>query len=175
MKKINHVETERLTIRAISSEDAEFILELYNSPKFIEFIGDRNIRTTKDAEQYITEKFLPQYEQLGFGNYLIIRKADGYKIGSVGIFEREGLDVHDIGFSFLPEFEGNGYGFESASKLLETIIQEFSLKKISAITTKTNFSSQKLIEKLGLKYKKIVTLPGDDLELLYYEISTGAI
>lgn len=175
MKKINHVETERLTIRAISSEDAEFILELYNSPKFIEFIGDRNIRTTKDAEQYITEKFLPQYELLGFGNYLIIRKADSYKIGSVGIFERDGLDVHDIGFSFLPEFEGNGYGFESASKLLETIIQEFSLKKISAITTKTNFSSQKLIEKLGLKYKKIVTLPGDDLELLYYEISTGAI
>lgn len=93
----------------------------------------------------------------------------------MGIFEREGLDVHDIGFSFLPEFEGNGYGFESASKLLETVVQEFSLKKVSAITTKTNFSSQKLIEKLGLKFRKLVTLPGDDVELLYYEISTGTV
>lgn len=175
MKKINHLETERLTMRPISSDDAEFILELYNSPKFIEFIGDRNIKNTEDASSYIIQKFLPQYEKLGFGNYLITRKSDEKKIGAVGIFEREGLDVHDIGFSFLPEFEGNGYGFESASKLLETVIQEFNLKKISAITTKTNFSSQKLIEKLGLKYKKIVTLPGDDVELLYYEISIEAI
>ena len=47
MKKINNLETERLTIRAISTEDAEFILELYNSPKFIEFIGDRNIKNTE--------------------------------------------------------------------------------------------------------------------------------
>lgn len=47
MKKINHLETERLTMRPISSDDAEFILELYNSPKFIEFIGDRNIKNTE--------------------------------------------------------------------------------------------------------------------------------
>ena len=175
MKKINHLETERLTMRPISSDDAEFILELYNSPKFIEFIGDRNINNTEDAANYIIQKFLPQYEKLGFGNYLITRKSDGKKIGSVGIFEREGLDVHDIGFSFLPEFEGNGYGFESASKLLETVVEGFSLKKISAITTKTNFSSQKLIEKLGLKFQKMVTLPDDDVELLYYETSIDTI
>lgn len=175
MKKLSHLETERLTMRPMSVEDVEFILELYNSPKFIEFIGDRNIKTTEDAANYITQKFLPQYERLGFGNYLIIRKTDNKKIGSVGIFEREGLDVHDIGFSFLPEFEGNGYGFESASKLLATAVEEFSLKKISAITTKTNFSSQKLIEKLGLKFQKMVTLPDDDVELLYYETSTENI
>ena len=175
MKKLSHLETERLTMCPMSVEDAEFILELYNSPKFIEFIGDRNIKTTEDAANYITQKFLPQYEKLGFGNYLIVRKTDNKKIGSVGIFEREGLDVHDIGFSFLPEFEGNGYGFESASKLLSTAVEEFSLKKISAITTKTNFSSQKLIEKLGLKFQKMVTLPDDDVELLYYETSTENI
>jgi len=175
MKKLSHLETERLTMRPMSVEDVEFILELYNSPKFIEFIGDRNIKTTEDAANYITQKFLPQYERLGFGNYLIIRKTDNKKIGSVGIFEREGLDVHDIGFSFLPEFEGNGYGFESASKLLSTAVEEFSLKKISAITSKENISSQKLIEKLGLKFQKMVTLPDDDVELLYYETSTENI
>ena len=175
MKKLTHLETERLTMRPMSAEDAEFILELYNSPKFIEFIGDRNIKTREDAEKYITEKFLLQHEKLGFGNYLIIRKSDGCKVGSVGIFEREGLDVHDIGFSFLPEYEGKGFGFESASELLATAVEEFKLKNISAITTKTNFSSQKLIEKLGLKFQKMVKLPNDDEELLYYEMSTENI
>lgn len=170
MDKIISMETERLLLKPISADDAGLILELYNSPKFIEFIGDRNIRTIEDAENYIVEKFLPQIERLGFGNYLIVRKSDGVKIGAVGIFEREGLDVHDLGFSFLPEFEGQGYGFESASKLLKTAFNEFGLKKISAITTQTNFSSQRLIEKLGLKYLKNVNLPNDDEELLYYEI-----
>ena len=72
MKKINHLETERLTMRPISSDDAEFILELYNSPNFIRFIGDRNIKSIQDAEQYILSKFLPQFERLGYGNFLIL-------------------------------------------------------------------------------------------------------
>ncbi|MBU8883810.1 GNAT family N-acetyltransferase [Kaistella sp. DKR-2] len=173
MKNIKNLETERLLLKPISTDDAGLILELYNSPRFIEFIGDRNIRTLEDAENYIVGKFLPQMERIGFGNYLIERKSDSMKIGAVGIFERDGLDVHDIGFSFLPEFEGQGYGFESASKLLATAFNEFGLKKISAITTKTNFSSQKLIERLGLKYIKTVRIPNDEEELLYYEIENA--
>ena len=163
-------ETERLTLNPMSIDDAELIFELYNSPNFIKYIGDRNIKTLEDAEDYIKNKFLPQIERLGYGNYLITRKEDGKKIGGVGIFERDGLEVHDIGFSFLPEFEGKGYGFESASKLLEIGFKEFGLKKISAITTKENISSQKLIEKLGLKFQKTVRLPDDEEELLYYEM-----
>lgn len=170
MKKTENIETERLILKTVSIDDAAFFLELYNSPRFIEFIGDRNIKTLKHAENYITEKFLPQIKRLGYGNYLIVRKSDGEKIGAVGIFEREGLDVSDIGFSFLPEYEGKGYGFESASKILEMAFKEFGLNKISAITTKENLSSQKLIEKLGLKYQKIVQLPNEDVELWYYEI-----
>lgn len=169
-KTKKQMETERLLLKPISTDDAEFILELYNGEKFIEYIGDKKIRTVDDAANYITEKFLPQLERLGFGNYLIIRKSDQIKIGAVGIFERDGLDVHDIGFSFLPHFEGKGYGFESASKVLKSAFDEFGLRKISAITTKTNIPSQKLIEKLGLKYQKIVRLPGDTVDLLYYEI-----
>ena len=170
MININSLETERLLLRPISTADTGFILELYNSPKFIEFIGDRNIRTMEDAENYIVGKFLPQMEKIGFGNYLIIRKCDSMKIGTVGIFEREGLDVHDIGFSFLPEYEGKGFGFEAASALLDIAFKEFGLKKISAITTDANISSRKLIEKLGLTYQKKVQLPNDNEELRYYEM-----
>ena len=164
------METERLFLKPIDLQDAEFLFGLYNSPRFIEFIGDRNIKTIDDAADYIKLKFLPQLERLGYGNYVIIRKLDDKKLGAVGIFDREGLDVHDIGFSFLPEFEGKGYAFEAASHLLLTIFRNFKLKKISAITAKANLSSQKLIQKLNLKYIKTIHLPNDDEELLYYEI-----
>lgn len=162
-------ETERLIIRPMSVDDAAFIFELYNSPKFIKYIGDRNIKSIADAENYIINKFLPQFEKLGFGNYIMITKEGNEKIGGVGIFEREGLDVVDIGFSMLEGFEGKGYAYEAAIKVKSIGMDEYGLKKISAITSKDNFSSQKLIERLGLKFQKYVTLPDDTEELMYYE------
>ena len=169
MRQSLTLETERLILQPVKMEDAEFILELYNSPNFIKFIGDRNLRTVEDAENYIKEKFLPHVEKHGFGSYVIVTKSDTKKIGNVGIYVRDGLDAPDIGFSFLPEFERKGYGFEASKKLMEIAFSEFGLKKISAITTKENIASQKLIEKLGLKYLKIVQLPDDPEDLLYYE------
>ncbi|MCJ7934033.1 MAG: GNAT family N-acetyltransferase [Chryseobacterium sp.] len=162
-------ETERLIIRPISLEDSDFIFKLYNSPKFIQYIGDRGIKTPADAENYIKNRFLPQFERSGFGNYLVVTKEGNEKIGGVGIFEREGLDIVDIGYSLLEEYEGKGYAYEAAQKVKSIGMDEFGLTKISAIISKDNASSQKLIEKLGLKFKKQVTLPGEDEELNYYE------
>ena len=127
------------------------------------------MRTKQDAENYIQNRFLPQIERLGFGNYVVILKENNKKIGAVGIFEREGLDVLDIGFSFFEEFEGKGYAFESAMKIKEIAKEEFNISKISAITSKDNYSSQKLIERLGLKLQKYITLPDENEELMYYE------
>ena len=162
-------ETERLILKPADLEDADFFLKLYNLPSFIKFIGDRNLRTKEDAEKYILNRFRPQLERLGFGNYVVIHKELNKKIGAVGIFEREGLDVLDIGFSFFPEFEGKGYAYESASNLKEIAKNDFGVSKLSAITSKENYSSQKLIEKLGLKFQKLVTLPDESEELMYYE------
>ena len=166
---MNSYETDRLILKPAEVQDADFFLELYNMPSFIQYIGDRNLRTKEDAENYITSRFIPQIEKLGFGNNVVILKEDNTKIGAVGIFEREGLDVLDIGFSFLEKYEGKGYAYESANKLKEVAAGDFGVHKISAITTKDNFSSQKLIERLGLKFQKMVTIPEDVVELMYYE------
>ena len=133
MKKFETLETGRLTMKLPSAEDAPFIREMYNSPGFIKYVGNRNIRTNEDAERYIIEKFMPQVEAEGFGNYIITHRESGKKIGAVGIFIRPGMDAPDIGFSLLPEFEGKGYGYESAKKLLDTAFREFGISEISAM------------------------------------------
>ena len=167
--KFKIYETERLVLKPADADDAEFFLELYNMPKFLKYIGDRGIRTVRDAENYIKERFIPQFEKLNFGNYVVVLKENNEKIGAVGIFAREGLDVMDIGFSFFEEYEGKGYAYESASKIKEAVEKEFGITRLSAITTKDNFSSKKLIGKLGLKYKKLVRLIGETEELMYFE------
>ena len=77
-------ETERLILKPTSEEDAEFILELFNTPKWIKYVGDRNIKTVENAREYIKTKMLSQLEKLGYSNYTLIRKADNCKIGLCG-------------------------------------------------------------------------------------------
>ncbi|WP_300669726.1 GNAT family N-acetyltransferase [Soonwooa sp.] len=164
-------ETERLILKPTGLDDVDFIFELMNTPKWIEYIGDRNIKTKDDAKQYIIDRHIPNFEKNGFGSYTLILKENGSKIGSSGLYKRDNLDVVDIGFAFLDGFDGKGYGYESSKKILDVAKSEFELKKVSAITLPTNIASQKLIEKLGLHYQKMVKPFADDNdELMYYEM-----
>lgn len=162
-------ETERLIIKPTNTEDAEFIFEIMNTPKYHKYIGDRNIKSLEDAENYIKNRMLLQFEKVGFGNFTIILKSDDSKIGFCGIYLRDGLDIPDIGFAFFEEFEGKGYAFEAASELKKLAKTEFGLQKLSGITLENNHSSRKLLEKLGLKFQKKFFLEGDPEELMYYE------
>lgn len=168
--KFKTLETERLILRLTDIQDSEFIYNLLNMPKWIQFIGDRNVHSIKDAENYIKERMLPQVERLGYGNYTVIRKEDNAKIGCCGLYDREGLEGLDIGFSFLPDYEGFGYAYEASLELKEKAFSKFGVSKILAITTKENHSSQKLIKKLGLEFVKMIQLPNDDEELMLFEI-----
>jgi RimJ/RimL family protein N-acetyltransferase len=160
------IETKRLLLIPSSEKDTKFIFELLNSPKWIEYIGDRNIKTLNDAKQYLIEKIIPQYKKKGFGTFTVIRKFDNSKIGTCGLYDREDLEGVDLGFAFLPEFERNGYAFESANKIVNIAFEKFNLKSIKAITTKNNISSQKLLEKL--KFIKNGTTKFDNEEMLQY-------
>ncbi len=162
-------ETERLILRPTSETDAEFILELMNTPKWIKYIGDRDINTIKEAEEYIHDKMTPQLKRLGFSNYTVIRKSDDIKLGACGLYDREGLDDIDIGFAFLPQYEGRGYALESSKRIKEAAKKEFSIKRLCAITTKDNHSSQRLLEKLGFELKGSTKLPNDEEELFVYK------
>lgn len=161
-------ETERLILKPASVDDAAFILKILNMPKFLKFVGDRKVRTLEQAKNYIAERMLPQLEKLGYGNYIVIQKSDNTKAGCCGLYKRDGLDIVDIGFAYLPEYEGKGFGFEAANALKKAAKNDFNIKEICAITAQQNKASQKLLEKLGLQFQKMVVLPNETEELRYY-------
>jgi len=164
------IETERLILKPTTVNDAKFILELVNTPKWLKYIGDRKIYTINESEKYIREKILPQYKKLGFSNYTLINKIDNVKIGSCGLYDRSALDGVDIGFAILPNYERQGYIHEAAKKIIEVGFNNFKLNKILAITIKENIASQNLLMKLGLEFIKIFQIPDDNEELMLYRI-----
>ena len=161
-------QTKRLIIQPISIEDADFILELLNSPKWKKYIGDRNINSTEEAQQYISERMLPNLEKYGYSNNAVIRKEDNVKLGTCGLYKRDGLEVVDIGFAFLPQHEGKGYAYEAANKLTEAAHSDFNISELSGYTLEENTSSRKLLEKLGFSLIGKTFIPNDSEELLHY-------
>ncbi|MCJ7434388.1 MAG: GNAT family N-acetyltransferase [Anaerolineales bacterium] len=162
---MNVLETDRLVLRRLSIDDAEFILNLLNQPSFLQFIGDRDVRTLDDARSYILKGPVASYKRFGFGLYLTALKESGVPIGICGLVKRESLENVDIGFAFLPQFWSKGYAFESASAVMEYGKNALGLKRIVGVTSVDNHASIRVLEKLGLKFAKMVRLSADDREL----------
>jgi RimJ/RimL family protein N-acetyltransferase len=46
---VSILQTDRLRLRRVSLDDAEFIVELLNEPSWLRFIGDKGVRTIEDG------------------------------------------------------------------------------------------------------------------------------
>ena len=156
--------TDRLLLRELTTEDAPFILRLLNEPSFLYFIGDKGVRDLDGARQYIVNGPVASYQQNGFGLYLVTRKTDGASLGICGLLKRESLPDVDIGFAFLPEFWNKGYALESAFAVMNYGKDVLKLIRIVAITNKDNDPSARLLEKLGLRFERLIKLPNEQNE-----------
>ena len=149
-----------------SAIDAEFIFELLNTPKFIKYIGDRDVRSVEQASEFIENRYRQSYRDHGFGLYTVELKEKGMLVGICGFVKRDHFKFADVGFAFLPEFEGKGYGFESTNALLDYGRVKLGFTKVLAITSQDNDVSGKLLEKLGFTFDRIFTTPdGEDVKL----------
>lgn len=159
------LETDRLIVRWLSADDAEFILRLLNEPSWLRYIGNKGVRTLEDARAYILNGPVEMYSRLGFGLYLVELKGKGRPIGMCGLIKRDSLEDVDIGFAFLPQYWGKGYAYEAASAVMAYGVDVLSLKRIVAITSVDNESSARLLEKLGLRFEGMIKLSNDAEEV----------
>jgi ribosomal-protein-alanine N-acetyltransferase len=165
------LETERLLLRQLSTEDAGFILQLLNEPSFIRNIGDRGVRTIESANSYILNGPVASYAKNGFGLYLVKLKETDESIGMCGLIRRDMLEDVDIGYAFLPKFWSKGYAIESAQAVKEYAKNTIGLNRIVAIVDPENQGSIRVLEKIGLQFEKMIRLSADDIELKLFGAS----
>lgn len=168
---MNIAQTGRLRVRWLNADDSAFIFSLVNQPSWIQYIGDKGVKTPQDALRYIENGPVAMYKRVGFGLYLVELATTGEPIGICGLIKREGLDDVDLGFAFLPPFWRKGYAFESATAVLCYGTKVLGLRRIVAILSQDNHRSSKLLEKLGFSFEGMVRLRPDDEELRLYAIT----
>ena len=149
-------------------DDARLMLAVWNDPAFLRFVGDRGIRTVPAARAALADGALKLYAEYGYGPYRMARKSDGTDVGISGLFRRDGLADTDIGFSTLPQFCGQGFGYEAARAVIEHARVDAQLPRLTALVSPDNLASVRLIEKLGLIFEKMIRMPGEESDVCLY-------
>jgi RimJ/RimL family protein N-acetyltransferase len=158
------IDTQRMQLRELDVDDAAFILELLNEPGFLRYIGDKGVRSLADAREYILKGPMASYERNGFGLYAACLR-DCTPIGICGLVKRDGLDDPDVGFAFLSRYWSKGYAVESAAAVLKFADTDLGLERVVAITSLDNVSSIAVLEKIGLRFERVVRLAENSPEV----------
>ena len=132
------------------------------------------MHSLEDARSYLRTGPLAMYERSGHGLWLVERKEDRLPVGMCGLIKRDGLDDADIGFAFLARHRGQGLALEAARATLDHGFRELRLPRIVAITSPANERSARLLEKIGLRFDRMIRLAPGSPELCLYVSTQGA-
>ena len=154
----------------MADEDAGLLLAIWNDPAFIKHVGDRGVRTLDEARLAFQEGPAMLYRVYGYGPFRVSLRDTDEAIGICGLFRRESLPDPDIGFAFLPAYVGRGFGSEAAAAVVSHARHTLGVRRLTAIVSPGNVPSIALIEKLGLRFERMIRLPGSDSDSSLYAI-----
>jgi len=155
------LETQRLTLRTINADDDLFYYELVNDPTWLEYIGDKGIRTVAEARSAILEGPCLMQQRLGHSLYVMERKSDGAPLGLCGLIKRDSIPEVDIGYAIRPAYFGHGYTYEAAAAVVAYARDVLRMRRLMGLTHPGNTVSINLLAKLGLTFVEHKVLPPD--------------
>ena len=147
------IETSRLIIREITSDDLQGMFELDSNTEVHRYLGNDLVKSTEESEQLIA--FIrQQYLDNGIGRWAMVEKHSGCFMGWTGFkFISETINDHsgyyDLGYRMLPRYWGRGYATESAKACLKYGIETLNLKPIYAMANAENTASKRVLIKTG--------------------------
>lgn len=165
------LETERLYLRHLVRDDAEFILRLLNEPSWLHFVGDKQVKNINDAKKYIELSAITMYQQFGFGLFLVCDKNTDKPLGLCGLMKRDNLDHADLGYAFLPEYWNKGFALEAVKAVLNYAKDTHQLTQLLALTKSSNTPSIKLLNKVHFEFDRDLKVMDDVENLQIYTLS----
>ena len=160
--------TERLSLHTLTVEDHSFIQELLNTNGWLQFIGDRKVHSKEDALAYINK--INGTHNI---HYWVVRPIEtNDPIGIITFMKRPYLEHFDIGFAFLPQYNGQGYAHEAAKAVLSAVCLMPEHATVLATTLPDNIRSIHLLTKLGLQFQTELEIDGKTLRVYSNRIKT---
>jgi len=168
------LETRRLILKQPSMGELDELVALRTDADVMQYIGDGSVQSKEQVIEFINLAD-SYYKKTGFTFYSVFLKETEDFIGQAGIFHLSfNTDAKDIelAYRFKKEYWGSGYATEASKALLEIGFEKLNLELIIGIAYPKNIASQKVMEKLGMKYAGMQSYAGTSLRR--YEIQKKA-
>lgn len=143
------LETERLLLRRVNTNDIKEIFELRSNPETMKYIPRPLIKTNEDAWEYIAmiDSKIDNNEGI---NWAITLKDNPKLIGVIGHYSIKPEHYRaEIGYILLPEYHGKGIVSEAVKEAVNYGFQFMKLHSIEAMIDPDNDASAKVLEKNG--------------------------
>lgn len=167
------IETERLILREIITEDAESFFAMDSNPEVVKYVGIKPLTDISQSVEMI-ESIRKQYVENGIGRWAVVRKEDGKMAGWSGLKLIKEINhhqnIHDLGYRFTLKYWGKGYATETSIAVLKYASNEMKLEKVFAYADVENDASNHVLRKLGFEKKETFTVEGD--QCFWYEIGS---
>lgn len=146
------LETERLFLRNISPADREFVFAQFSDAMVNRYLFDAEpLAELREADELIG--FYTQPEPRRWHRWVLVRKADGRKLGTCGFHGWEiASGCCEVGYDLRPDFWGHGYMREAMRALLRFARNDMNLRQLRAMISVENAASGKLAESLGFAF-----------------------
>jgi [ribosomal protein S5]-alanine N-acetyltransferase len=159
---VSFIETERLIIRTWMPRDAEQVEKMFADPDVMRYIGTGGPWKPELTRELIGV-MIERYERSGIGVWPVLLKSESRVIGECGLQPLPGSDDIEIAYLFDKPYWGAGYAYEAASAVLEWGFGPHGLQRIVAVIDPANARSIALINRLGMRYEKVVRAYKHDL------------
>lgn len=149
------IETQRLTLRTFTADDADFLFDMFRRPEVARWSGTGTPMAHRDEA---VARIARQPERAGnhpaSAFFLVTLRTTGAPLGTVLLVplpNSEGVrrDGFEVGWHFHPDAWGHGYATEAATAMVERA-RDAGLVEVWAVTDLDNGPSQAVCRRLGM-------------------------
>jgi ribosomal-protein-alanine N-acetyltransferase len=166
------IETKRLILRKMTSEDVDQLLLIFSDPRVMQSFG--GILFGRAMMEKWIDRNLNHQDRYGYGIFSVILKEQDELVGDCGLehMEIDGSHEVELGYDFRSDYWNQGLATEAASAVRDYAFEQLGLKRLISLIRPDNLASQRVAEKIGMRKEKEY-VRGEVLYHLYSQSRCG--
>jgi ribosomal-protein-alanine N-acetyltransferase len=158
------IETDRLDLRPLTAADLGALHELNADPGAMRYAGGATCSV--DESEARLRRLIEHHERHGFSLWAVVERASGNVIGDAGLvlLEFRGPEI-ELAYRLKSPVWGKGYATEAAAAWVAYGFDELALARIVAVTDPDNVASQRVLEKVGMRFERMTSYDGARVRL----------
>jgi ribosomal-protein-alanine N-acetyltransferase len=145
------IETSRLNLRPFSLDDAEPLFQILKTEGILQYFPSSDPPDLERVQKLI-QRQIDHWDEHGFGWWAVEPLQNSGLIGWSGLQYLPDTDEIEIGYLLSKHYWGRGLATESATAGIDFGFDQLGIQEIIGIVHPENIASQRVLEKIGLKF-----------------------